>query len=75
MTSASDSVCDAKAVNQRAFFLKPVSPFRLDLTVWAVRRGAENAVGTPQTLRLWVCLRGKPIDAKMRQAATSALES
>lgn len=26
------------------FFLQPVSPFRLDLTVWALRRRPENAM-------------------------------
>ena len=31
-------------MSQNVFFLEPVSPFRLDLTVWALRRRPENAV-------------------------------
>lgn len=31
-------------MNQAGFQLKPVPPFRLDLTVWALRRRPENAI-------------------------------
>jgi DNA-3-methyladenine glycosylase II len=31
---------------QRSFFVSPVPPFRLDLTAWALRRRADNAVDT-----------------------------
>jgi DNA-3-methyladenine glycosylase II len=31
-------------MNRNTFFLKPVPPFRLDLTVWALRRRPENLV-------------------------------
>jgi DNA-3-methyladenine glycosylase II len=31
-------------MSQNLFFLQPVSPFRLDLTVWALRRRPENAM-------------------------------
>jgi DNA-3-methyladenine glycosylase II len=31
-------------MSQRSFSIKPVPPFRLDLTAWALRRRAENAI-------------------------------
>ncbi len=31
-------------MSRRAFYLEPVPPFRLDLTVWTLRRRADNAV-------------------------------
>jgi DNA-3-methyladenine glycosylase II len=31
-------------MNQNTFFLEPVPPFRLDLTVWTLRRRPDNAV-------------------------------
>ena len=31
-------------MSQRSFSITPVAPFRLDLTVWALRRRPENAV-------------------------------
>jgi hypothetical protein len=31
-------------MRDNVFFLEPVSPFRLDLTVWTVRRRPENVV-------------------------------
>jgi DNA-3-methyladenine glycosylase II len=32
------------ALSTRAFVLRPAAPFRLDLTVWALRRRAQNAI-------------------------------
>lgn len=29
---------------RRSFVLEPISPFRLDLTVWALRRRPDNVV-------------------------------
>lgn len=31
-------------MSQSAFFLEPISPFRLDLTAWTLRRGPDNAI-------------------------------
>ncbi|NNM84780.1 MAG: DNA-3-methyladenine glycosylase 2 family protein [Phycisphaerales bacterium] len=31
-------------MSRNAFFLEPVAPFRLDLTVWALRRRPDNAI-------------------------------
>ena len=31
-------------MSQRSFSITPIPPFRLDLTVWALRRRPENAV-------------------------------
>ena len=35
---------EAGSVSQRSFPITPIPPFRLDLTVWALRRRPENAV-------------------------------
>jgi len=31
-------------MNRNTFFLKPVAPFRLDLTVWTLRRRPHNLI-------------------------------
>ncbi len=53
------------------FVLKPVPPFRLDLTVWALRRRARNIIdrwdGT--AYRRVLILGDKPIEIEVRQAA------
>ena len=35
---------EAGSVSQRSFSITPIPPFRLDLTVWALRRRPENAI-------------------------------
>ncbi len=53
------------------FVLKPVPPFRLDLTVWALRRRADNIVDRwiDDSYRRVVVLRGRPIEVEVRQTA------
>lgn len=52
----------------------PVAPFRLDLTVWALRRRARNAIdrwdGT--TYRRVVVIEGRPTEIAIRQAGSPA---
>ena len=56
------------------FVLRPVPPFRLDLTVWALRRRRRNLVdrwdGT--TYRRVVVVGGRPTELAVRQAGSSA---
>src|SRR6476661_8149806 len=35
---------ETRSVSRRSFTIKPVPPFRLDLTAWALRRRPENAI-------------------------------
>jgi DNA-3-methyladenine glycosylase II len=55
------------------FSVRPVPPFRLDLTVWALRRRARNLVdrwdGT--TYRRVVVVSGRPTDLSVRQTGTA----
>ena len=57
-----------------AFTLRPVPPFRLDLTVWALRRRSRNLIdrwdGT--TYRRVIVLAGRLTELAARQAASSA---
>lgn len=54
--------------------LRPVPPFRLDLTVWALRRRARNAIdrwdGT--TYRRVIRLGGRPTELSVRQSGAAA---
>ncbi len=54
--------------------IRPIAPFRLDLTVWALRRRARNAIdrwdGT--TYRRVVVIEGRPIEIAIRQAGSPA---
>lgn len=54
--------------------LRPVPPFRLDLTVWALRRRQRNLMdrwdGT--TYRRVVVVGGRPTELAVRQAGSSA---
>ena len=56
------------------FTLHPVPPFRLDLTVWALRRRPRNLIdrwdGT--TYRRVIVLGGRPTELAVRQAGTPA---
>lgn len=55
------------------FILKPVPPFRLDLTVWALRRRARNIIdrwdGT--AYRRVLSLGNTPVEIEVRQAVSS----
>jgi DNA-3-methyladenine glycosylase II len=54
--------------------IRPVAPFRLDLTVWALRRRGRNTIdrwdGT--TYRRVVVIEGRPIEIAIRQAGSPA---
>jgi DNA-3-methyladenine glycosylase II len=51
------------------FSLDPVPPFRLDLTVWTLRRRADNRVDRwdGQTYRRALALDGIPVEAVVTQ--------
>lgn len=52
------------------FSLKPVPPFRLDLTAWTLRRRPENLVDRwdGQTYRRVLVVEGRPVDVAVIQA-------
>jgi hypothetical protein len=56
------------------FVLRPIAPFRLDLTVWALRRRARNLIdrwdGT--TFRRVLVIEGQPTELSVRQRGSSA---
>ena len=56
------------------FVLRPIPPFRLDLTVWALRRRPRNLIdrwdGT--TYRRVIVIGGRPTELAVRQAGSSA---
>jgi len=56
------------------FVLRPIAPFRLDLTVWALRRRARNLIdrwdGT--TFRRVIVIEGQPTELAVRQRGSSA---
>ena len=58
----------------RTFMLRPVPPFRLDLTVWALRRRRRNLIdrwdGTQY--RRVVVVGGRPTELAVRQAGSFA---
>lgn len=53
----------------RSFELHPRPPFRLDLTVWALRRGEQNAIDTwdGHTYRRALVVDGAPIEVAVTQ--------
>ncbi len=52
-----------------AFWLKPIAPFRLELTVWALRRRPSNLIDRwdAQTYRRVLVLDGKPVEVAVTQ--------
>jgi DNA-3-methyladenine glycosylase II len=56
-------------VSQRSFSITPVPPFRLDLTVWALRRRPENTVDRwdGRTYRRVLMIDGKAIQVEVLQ--------
>lgn len=56
-----------------SFHLKPVPPFRLDLTVWALRRRSDNMVDRwdGETYRRVLVLKGKPVEVAVIQTGPS----
>ena len=59
---------------RHTFVLRPIPPFRLDLTVWALRRRSRNLIdrwdGT--TYRRVIALGGRPTELAVRQAGSFA---
>ena len=53
------------------FRLKPIAPFRLDLTVWAIRRRPHNTIDLfdGETYRRVLVIDGKPTAVSVRQIA------
>ena len=56
------------------FTLRPVPPFRLDLTAWALRRRSRNLIDRwdGRTYRRVIVLGGRPTELAVRQAGSSA---
>jgi DNA-3-methyladenine glycosylase II len=56
------------------FIIRPVPPFRLDLTAWALRRRARNLIDRwdGSTYRRVIRLGGRPTEIVVRQAGPSA---
>jgi DNA-3-methyladenine glycosylase II len=56
------------------FALRPIPPFRLDLTVWALRRRARNMIDRwdGSTYRRVIVIEGRPTELAVRQEGTSA---
>jgi DNA-3-methyladenine glycosylase II len=54
--------------------VRPIPPFRLDLTVWALRRRARNAIDRwdGAIYRRVVAIEGRPTEIAVRQAGASA---
>ncbi|MCC7240902.1 MAG: DNA-3-methyladenine glycosylase 2 family protein [Acidobacteria bacterium] len=66
---------DRQAVGR--FVLRPIPPFRLDLTVWALRRRYRNAVDRwdGSTYRRVIVMAGRPTELAVRQAGSPAAPS
>jgi DNA-3-methyladenine glycosylase II len=58
----------------RTFIFRPVPPFRLDLTVWALRRRARNVIDRwdGSTYRRVISTDGQPVEVAVRQSGSSA---
>jgi DNA-3-methyladenine glycosylase II len=58
----------------RTFIFRPVPPFRLDLTVWALRRRARNVIDRwdGSTYRRVISIDGQPVEVAVRQSGSSA---
>jgi DNA-3-methyladenine glycosylase II len=58
-------------LSTRSFTLRPAPPFRLDLTVWALRRRAQNAIDRwdGRRYRRALLLDGMPFELSVAQAA------
>jgi DNA-3-methyladenine glycosylase II len=57
----------------RALMFRPIPPFRLDLTVWVLRRRARNAIDRwdGATYRRVIVVEGRPTELAVRQAGSS----
>jgi DNA-3-methyladenine glycosylase II len=61
-------------MSRSSFLLKPVPPFRLDLTAWTLRRRPDNAVDRwdGETYRRVLALPAGPVEVAVRQAGPPA---
>jgi DNA-3-methyladenine glycosylase II len=61
-------------LSEISFQLKPVPPFRLDLTAWVLRRRTDNLWDhwDGQVYRRVLVLRGKPVEVRVRQIGPPA---
>ena len=61
-------------MSEISFQLKPVAPFRLDLTAWVLRRRTVNSWDRwdGQVYQRILVLRGKPVEVKVRQIGPPA---
>jgi DNA-3-methyladenine glycosylase II len=62
---------EGSPVSQKSFSIRPVPPFRLDLTVWALRRRPENTVDRwdGSTYRRVLMIDGKAVQLEVRQTS------
>jgi DNA-3-methyladenine glycosylase II len=60
-------------VEQVTFQLRPIPPFRLDLTAWALRRRPENNIDQwdSQTYRRALIIQGSIVGVEVRQSGTA----
>src|SRR5690349_20501437 len=61
---------NAQPCLDRRFLIEPPAPFRLDLTAWALRRQAHNAVDrwdASSTYARVMCLGGRPVPLSVSQ--------
>lgn len=56
-------------MSRTTFFLEPLAPFRLDLTVWTLRRRADNQVDRwdGDTYRRVIAIQGQPLEVAVTQ--------
>jgi len=56
-------------MNRHTFVLKPLAPFRLDLTVWTLRRRADNQIDRwdGATYRRVLVVEGEPVEVEVTQ--------
>ena len=57
-------------MSERSFSIKPIPPFRLDLTAWALRRRPENAIDRwdGSIYRRVLMVDGQAIEVAVRQS-------
>ncbi|MEJ7595799.1 MAG: hypothetical protein WKF77_30170 [Planctomycetaceae bacterium] len=62
-------------MSRTTFFLEPVAPFRLDLTVWTLRRRPHNVIDRwdGETYRRTVALPGGPAEVAVVQTGSSKM--
>lgn len=64
---------EVQVVNRDTFFVEPMPPFRLDLTVWVLRRRPENSMDRwdQQVYRRVLVLDGVPVEIAVSQVGTA----